>query len=167
MRTAIFLSIMLTVMLPATAQTKLPEYKASNGITYHAGDTVKLGRGSATNGNFLYVQVAGLAASGNADENNLPRRFASSNAVIKKIITWKQKGAQKIALVVGVGLLTNYYLYIEDAIATCEVEDCKDPSQPVASTDKYDQLAKLKKLLDDGVITQDEYDKEKKKLLDQ
>lgn len=32
--------------------------------------------------------------------------------------------------------------------------------------DKYDKLAKIKKLLDDNVITQNEFDEEKKKILD-
>jgi len=34
-------------------------------------------------------------------------------------------------------------------------------------SDKYDKLTKLKKLLDDGAITKDEYEKEKKKILDE
>ena len=35
----------------------------------------------------------------------------------------------------------------------------------VKEEDKYDKLAKLKKLLDDGVITKEEFEKEKIKLL--
>lgn len=35
------------------------------------------------------------------------------------------------------------------------------------TSDKYDKLIKLKKLLDDGVITEEEYEKEKKKLLEE
>ena len=38
---------------------RLDEYKATNGITYHEGDTVRLGRGSAPNGDFLYLQMGG------------------------------------------------------------------------------------------------------------
>ena len=33
--------------------------------------------------------------------------------------------------------------------------------------DKYDKLRKLKKLLDDGIITQEEYEREKKKILEE
>ena len=36
---------------------------------------------------------------------------------------------------------------------------------PGITQDKYDQLYKLKKMLDDGLITQEEYDKEKGKIL--
>lgn len=35
----------------------------------------------------------------------------------------------------------------------------------IAKEDKYDKLAKLKKLLDDNVITQEEFENEKCKLL--
>ncbi len=43
----------------------------------------------------------------------------------------------------------------------------KDTVHDVETTvkDKYDQLKKLKELLDAGAITQDEYDSEKKKIL--
>lgn len=40
------------------------------------------------------------------------------------------------------------------------------PAQPAQSQeDPYERLAKLKKLADDGVITQEEFEAEKKKLL--
>lgn len=160
----IVLLLFLTVAITATAQN-LPEYKASNGITYKPGDTVKLGRGSHPNGDFRYLQMGGLAASG-GDADNIGKHYSGMNVIIKKIKTQKMKGAEKVWFIVGAGNIVNYNLAIEDAIATCEVEACKG-SQPAASVDKYDQLAKLKGLLDSGVITQEEYDKEKKKLLDQ
>lgn len=39
------------------------------------------------------------------------------------------------------------------------------PSQPQSHQDLYTQLIKLKDLLDKGIITQDEYDAQKKKIL--
>ena len=47
---------------------------------------------------------------------------------------------------------------------------CKDKSntdEVSVITDKYDQLIKIKDLLDKGVLTQDEFETEKKKLLSQ
>jgi len=35
----------------------------------------------------------------------------------------------------------------------------------ITSTDKYDQLSKIKKLLDENVISQEEFENEKKKIL--
>ncbi|WP_026632820.1 SHOCT domain-containing protein [Dyadobacter alkalitolerans] len=56
---------------------------------------------------------------------------------------------------------------IENAIATCEIENCKGESSVHAKSDKYDQLKKLKDLHDKGILSEDEYSAEKKKLLDQ
>lgn len=35
----------------------------------------------------------------------------------------------------------------------------------IKESDKYDQLAKIKKLLDDGILTQEEFEKEKNRIL--
>ena len=35
----------------------------------------------------------------------------------------------------------------------------------VKESDRYDQLSKIKKLLNDGVLTQEEFEKEKRKIL--
>ncbi len=51
--------------------------------------------------------------------------------------------------------------YIENYISNME----KNKNVIVSQNDKYDQLAKLKKLLDDNVITQEEFESEKSKLL--
>lgn len=168
MKTQCLFLLMCTTAIIGNAQNNLPEYKASNGITYHPGDTVRLARGSGHNGEFVYVQVAGLAQSTNPDDNNLGRTYAGANAFIKKIGNWKKKGADRFYFTVGVGLLTNYYLFIEDAIAKCEIADaCIEKAQPAESKpDKYEQLKKLKELLDEGVINQEEFDKEKKKILE-
>ena len=36
---------------------------------------------------------------------------------------------------------------------------------PVSSEDKYDQLRKIKKLYDEGILTEEEFTAEKKKIL--
>ena len=51
--------------------------------------------------------------------------------------------------------------YIETYISKME----KNNNVSVSKDDKYDQLSKLKKLLDDNVITQEEFESEKAKLL--
>src|ERR1700761_9082898 len=55
MKNLLFISI-LVIPLFASAQ-KLKEYHASNGRTYHPGDTVRLGLGSMPDGNFKYIQI--------------------------------------------------------------------------------------------------------------
>ncbi len=172
MRTIILLAIIIagcTVAVMAQNIKDLTEFTASNGVTYKEGDNIKLGRGSDTNGKFVYINATGLMMSMDAEQNRLPASFAGRLATIKKIKQYDQKKFKGVFITVGVGLAANYVLDIENAIAVCEVEICKKP-EPVTvvvdKEDKYDQLKKLKGLLDEGVISQEEYDAEKKKILD-
>lgn len=158
---------------------KLDEYVASNGITYKVGDEIKLGRGSDTNGRFVYINIAGwgamAGATNNANYNADQNRLGSANSglivTVKKIKKYNYKRYKGVYFTIGGGNITNYSLDIENAIKTCEVENCTKEVQKVEivgnTSDKYDQLAKLKKLLDDGVLTQAEFDAEKKKILEQ
>lgn len=41
------------------------------------------------------------------------------------------------------------------------------PLGPSVTEDKYDRLIRLKELLDEGILTQEEFEKEKKKILDE
>lgn len=151
----------------ANGQHRIDEYKASNGVIYHVGDTIKLGHGSAKNGDFLWLQMAGWGAVASHDSNqgtdqhNIGRFYAGANVTIKKIKSYPWRGQQIIHFTIDGGNITNYDLRIEDAIASCEVAACNKQSDP----DKYDKLAKLKGLLDSGAITQQEFDMEKKKIL--
>lgn len=167
--------LVFLIFLFAKATFAQTEYKASNGVTYHVKDTVHLGIGSAPNGTFLYLQVTGFpnilnpAASRGTDRLNANRVYANSSVVIKKIKQGKVAGINKTWFVVGGAPLMNYQLFIEDAIQSCEVTPCNNTksaataSQPSPST--ADEIAKYKKLLDAGAITQAEYDAKKKQLL--
>lgn len=145
---------------------KLKEYTASNGVTYTIGDEIELGRGSDANGNFIYVSLAGLAASTNVEQNRLGAFNAGLFVKIKKIKKLNQKNLRGVFFIVGGGNLSNYFIDIENAIATCEIKICNDKEVLYGKTDKYDQLAKIKKLFDDGVLSKEEYESEKKKILD-
>ena len=56
-------------------------------------------------------------------------------------------------------------MQIEEAIATCEVVPCSD-EMPAEASDDVQRLREFKQLLDEGIITQEEFDKEKKEILD-
>ncbi len=154
---------------------KLTEYKASNGLTYHIGDTIKLGQGSSPNGSYKYIQVAGwmtfLNTGEGDDSHNLQRQASGYGATIKKIHSFKAHGIEKVVFAVGLGSISTCDLWIEDAIASCEIVDCVGHkvqlSQMPQQQDKFDQLKKLKELLDNKAITQAEYEAQKKKLLNQ
>ena len=154
----------------ASAQ-KLKEYKASNGITYHPGDTIKVGLGSMPDGNFKYIQINQLLP-GPPDprrSNGMTARkdMSGSGYVIKKIQNVRQMaGGEKTVITIRTGGLPTCDIWIEEAIAACEVTPCNNQKSTSASS-VADEILKLKKLLDAGAITQTEYDAQKKKLLAQ
>lgn len=153
---------------------KLESYTASNGITYEVGDEIKLGRGSDTDGRFVFVNIAGwgaaLAATNNPNYNAEQNRLGAANSgiqvTVKKIKKYNKKRFKGVIFTIGGGNITNYTLDIENAIATCEIEECNEKEKTATSNDKYDQLAKLKKLYDEGVLSAEEFENEKKKLLE-
>lgn len=157
-----FILLLLFCSFSVNAQKKLKEYKASNNITYKEGDTITMGRGSGSQGSFVFYQMGGLATT--MGDNSLPSIHGGTNVILKKIKVAKVRGIEKVWFVVNGGNITNYNLFIEDAIATCEIKDCNSKSESNAP-DKYDQLKKLKQLLDDGTLTQEEYEIEKKDIL--
>jgi len=166
----IIIAFLLLAPFIASAQ-KLKEYKASNGITYHPGDTIKVGLGSMPDGNFKYMQINQLLP-GPPDprrSNSMTARkdMSGSGYVIKKIQTVRQMGGgEKTVITIRTGGLPTCDIWIEEAIATCEVTPCNNPKSAPASS-IADEILKLKKLLDAGAITQAEYDAQKKKLLAQ
>ena len=176
MNKIVLIACLAFITLCAKAQ-KITEYKALNGIIYHIGDTVKLGRGSSPSGTFMYLQMGGwgaaLSYSSNSGPNqlNIGRGYANTAVIVKKIKTYKIKGIVKYYFTVGGGNITNYILTIDDAIQACEVVPCQDSQQATTTIiqpqpeDNLDKLKKLKALLDSGAITQAEYDSQKKKLL--
>jgi len=145
---------------------QLDSYKASNGKTYNVGSMIKLGRGSGQNGGFVYLTLGGIGLAGSGTAAQLDHTFTGSNCTIKRI---KKTKDERVIFIVGAGGLSNYELSIEDAIATCEVVDCNKkevvPVTIVNTSSKFDELKKLKDLLDSGAITEEEYKAEKEKLL--
>ncbi|HTE01627.1 MAG TPA: SHOCT domain-containing protein [Mucilaginibacter sp.] len=154
---------------------RLNVYQASNSKAYRVGDTIKLAQGSSPNGTFRYVQYGGwlmfLQSGTSEDKNNLERDKSGYGAVIRKIHSFKAHGVEKVVFAVDLGLKSNCDMWIEDAIATCEIVECKGAKVQTTivqkADDKFDQLKKLKALFDSGAITQAEYTEQKKKLLNQ
>ncbi len=149
------------------------EYKASNGITYRVGDTVRLGKGSAVNGDFLCLQIGswkGLSekrAARSNDSGNVGRAYSHTNLLIKKIRRYTIRGTEKVCFLFKANLFTDYVLAVEDAIDACEVMPCVNEEKLVSKNPSIaDQLIKLKELYDKGAITGEEYAAAKKKLLD-
>lgn len=152
----------------------IKEYKASNGITYHINDTVRLGKGSNSNGSFMFVQDRGIGFSlpgpqgRSAGGRSLPKELSNGGVIIKSIKKTTENNLEKYVFMVNAGGPLRFSLFIDDAISVCEVTPCKQStagSPPVASV--ADEIKKLKQLMDSGAITKEEYEARKKKLLDQ
>lgn len=159
---------MLAFILPFVVSAQKEEYKASNGRIYHVGDTITLSKGSGMNGVFTSFQVAGLARSTVPEQNYMPASMVGIKLIIKKIKNWPVAGQDRFYFVTqGHSAISNGWLFIEQAIGSCEITDCNKPeNKKEAKQDKFEQLKKLKELLDSGAITQEEFDKEKKKILE-
>ncbi len=148
-------------------------YTASNGKTYKIGDTVKVALGSMPDGNFKYVQVSPplfAPPSRNSNSMSARRDFANTNVIIRKIKKNPQmSGSEKVIFNVKVRGLVTYDIWIEEAIAACEVTPCATKTNPVntGTGSVADELIKLKKLLDDKAITTEEFNAQKKRLLSQ
>ncbi|MCC8427010.1 SHOCT domain-containing protein [Mucilaginibacter sp. UR6-11] len=148
--------------------TSVTEYKASNGVTYHVGDTVRLGRGTKSDGTFMYFEDHGLIPNPRSTRN-LPKDFANVGATVKSIRKMKINGVDKYMFSVNPGGPMRYTVFIDDAIEACEVKPCKaaNDAKPAATGSVADEIRKLKSLLDSGAITKEEYDAQKKKVLNQ
>lgn len=141
-------------------------YPASNGITYFVDDKIRLGRGSAADGTYKYLVNIKKSATDTL-KVNAERRLYDHNVRLKSIYREMVNGTEKVYFIVG-GFTTNFNLSIEDAIASCEIADCHKMNEQttVQGFSAADELLKFKKLMDDGVITKEEFEAKKKKLLE-
>lgn len=142
-----------------------------SGYRLKIGDTLHFGRGTLPDGWFKYITQPPNIWAGSA-EMHLHRSFSGRFLIVKdfKEVKSKDRGGELLAVINPGGF--NYAVELEDAIAVGEISainsiKVKQPttSQPVTSV--ADELLKLKQLLEAGAITQDEFNAQKKKLLNQ
>ena len=133
----------------------------SSKDTIKIGDIIELKEGSTEKGNFKFVQLL--------NNFNEPIQPATSrNAFSKqKILFFKEQDSVYYAF-------TKFFcINIEPAIKSSEIKCASikrlKPDKKRNGTDdsKYDKLQKIKKLLDEGILTKEEYEVEKKKILNE
>jgi ABC-type amino acid transport substrate-binding protein len=159
----------------------------STGFKIKAGDKLKVGVGSANDGAFNFIRVSsnslmytyspnGLNTRGAAANNALPASYSGLYVEVAKI---NKRGSTKRGFVyypiVKVGGMARYEVDIENAIAKEEIvipEEFRPKAKKELNQGEVkseisiaDELSKLKKLFDDGVLTEEEYKNQKKKLL--
>lgn len=157
----ILLIAALSVSCVMTKAQSITEYKASNGVTYHLKDTIKLGIGSGFDGRFVYV-LPSLLNTSDGQRDWFRRKYTNGSVVLKAIETKTTNNTTIYRFEVGINALYNMYIPIEAAIQAHEIMPF---SKTVAVASVADELLKLKSLLDSGGITQAEYDIQKKRIL--
>jgi hypothetical protein len=147
-----------------------------SGFVFKDGTKVKLGLGSLPDGNFKYIRAnngGGMISIGGSGSSILTSRYSGLNGEVSKV---QRRGSRKLGYVdyaiLKLGLPERYEVDINSAIAVGEIvlpeqytTKAAKPSSG-APVSLADELAKLKKLLDDGILTKEEFDAQKKKLLE-
>lgn len=153
---------------------------SSTGFKVYEGLNLKIGTGSMNDGDFKFIRTNAssmfnyYSTTGYQGLANQANSFRRSNSgltfKVKKIMTRGNKRNGFVYYVkIGSGLI-NYEMDIENAIKYGEVivpEKFlpKEKSQNQNSETKYDKLKKIKELKDSGVLSEDEFQKEKDKIM--
>lgn len=152
---------------------RVTSYTCRNGWTIKEGDTLKLGIGTMANRDFAYIYIRPNLLT--YQPLHLGAGFSGLGLKVKRIKEIKLKGVKKPEIVVGAGNIMNNWVDIEQAIETGEIlppeQYRKKPETAQVTIQQTssiaDEIVKLKKLLDKGILNQEEYDNQKKKLLGQ
>lgn len=152
-------------------------YTLSSGWTIKEGDTLKIGKGTMPNKSYAFIYQSPANYFSETSASTYNKRYLLSNgakvARVKDIRTYgTKKGGFTIVAVVGVGEIANYWIELDNAvdagelIPPAEYATKKEGDQKVRLS-TADELKKWKDLFDAGAITKEEYDAQKKKILEQ
>lgn len=146
---------------------------------YWKGCQIKTGAGTLPNGDFKYITTSPTswmavmkASAADPLKGVVPLGYwaAGTLLTVKEIrATGNRKRGFKVWLIVGNGNIVNYLVDIEFAAGAGEIIS-NNPQYQKKSGSHFsvaDEIKKLKELLDAGAITQEEYDQQKKKILNQ
>lgn len=173
----ILIPILLSIAISTAAQipgTRIDgPLKINDQITVKEGDTLKIGVGSnSVGGNFRFIYTPANYLLG-IQEESIDRSFTGKSGIIKTFKQWKnKKTGEKTFTVINLGGL-NSIVDLEAAIQSGEIvaingKPIKQATAATATqpaTSVADELKKLKELLDQGILTKEEFDAAKKKLL--
>jgi hypothetical protein len=159
-------------------------YVTNCGFTVKAGDELILGKGTLPNKffAFIYQSPVGYFTETSLDASNrksLISTFAGKKVKVKRLQSYgTRRTGFNVVAVVGAGDIVNYWIELDQAIEAGEIVvpepyasklDINKKNAPVViqqnTVSVADEIKKLKDLYDSGVLTKEEYEKEKKKLL--
>jgi len=184
-------TLILSSILTFAQNNELPKFEndtlyISSGYKIVVGQSLNIGTGSTPDGDFKFIRrnstgFGTMMSTTNSNSYNksmfsLPRNMAGHKGEVIKIVT---RGNKRIGftyeplVTFGVG---RYEIDVENAINSGELivpEEFKPKAKTTTTVLEVkqqvsiaDELAKLKKLKDDGILTQEEYETQKKKLLE-
>lgn len=160
----------------------------ANGGFLVQGQQLKFGKGSKDNGDFRHIEVSTSSMMRQNNTNsygisssraNLQEANALSgefNDLEGKVIRFESRGTKrtgrKYVAIVGIGLPQRYQVDIDNAARVGEiiipgynVPSADGPTKTESNVSVADELLKLKQLLDAGLLTEEEFDQQKEKLL--
>lgn len=166
----------------AGAQQTLPKIEldslyTSSGMTVGKAQKIKLGLGTMPDGDFKFVRINSASIFHNSEignynsgynansVNSMNRRNSGREFTVARL---EKRGDEQHGYTYYVVLagMPRYEVDIENAIASGEVVvPGRSVSLLSGRTSVADELVKFKKLFDEGVLTQQEFEAQKKKLL--
>jgi len=154
------LAFILFINFSCFSQT---EYVTNQGVLYKVGDTLQIGRPISISGSPINSAGGHWKTIFKMNDSN----SSNSNLTNKTAVITKIEIVENIAKFYFRIYSTNFYVKIEEALAKGEIiNKYKSTSENKEVFDKYDKLKKIKQLYDSGALTKDEFDTEKKKILD-
>lgn len=158
----IYLTTIILIFIKTFIVSSQTEYKTKSGHIYKIGDTIELGQPVKISSSPLIATTGEWATILNKKGKNVRNmNLINSKGIIQEIHI-DSNNTKLIFKVFG----RRFYVLIEEAIRKNEVILPLSFSKSHLGEDKYDKIKKLKELLDIGAISQEEFDREKKKLLD-
>ncbi|MBO2010863.1 SHOCT domain-containing protein [Hymenobacter negativus] len=138
-------------------------YTSRLGTTVHAGDTLFFTHGQREDGSFKYASIPRQVM---ATESSLPSTWNGRKAVVKEIREIPYKTGSVYTVVFKSGML-NAVIDFNSAEETGEIRTANNQKKatPATTGGVADELIKLRALLDNGTLTQAEFDAQKAKLL--
>lgn len=143
----------------------------TSGYKIGEGQEVTIGRGSTPEGEYIYIKQRGTTLGyklGPFSKENVGRSY-----IVTKL---KQEGSEKKGfhyIILLKDAMTRWEVDVENAIKFGQLQVPAEYRPVTAIGDNSgtglstaDELRKLKKLYDDGILTREEYEAQKKKLLD-
>ena len=173
MKKIILLSLFASLTFMSEAQflrgTKTDSVTVMDNIKIKVGDKIQIGQGSSPERNFRYIY--------NFNSQGAPNGISSKTYIVKKLKYEEDKKTdtkQYFAFIQLEGLMGgSFAINLENAIRYKEIislnkisfDNENKSNQTQNKVSIVDELKKLKELLDQGVITQDEFNAQKKKIL--